>query len=134
MATRWRSPPESSAGPMRETLGQADAIEQMFGMLPIGGIRDAVGQERHQHILQHRALRQQMVILKHEADLPATKGCQSGFVERERILPGEPHGARSRRLERTDDREQRALAGAARPDDRQVFARRERQRNAGQDA
>ena len=98
----------------------------------VGG--DAVGQKRHQHVFQHRALRQQMMLLKHEADLPAAERGQRGFVELERILARQPDAAGGRRLERADDRQQRALAGAAGAEDRQVFAAPQRERHAGEHA
>ena len=83
-----------------------------------------------EHVFQHRALRQQVVLLKHEADLPAAEVGERGLVELERILAGEADAAGGRRLERAEDRQQRALAGAAGTEDGEVFAASERERHA----
>ena len=72
--------------PVVEPLGEADAFEQLPGVffVDVGG--DAVGQERDQHVFQHRALRQQVVLLKHEADLPAAELGECRLVQLEGIL------------------------------------------------
>ena len=86
-----------------------------------------VGDERrNQDVLEHRALRQQAVILEDEADLLVAERRQGGGVERERFSAVERDRARGRRLERAEDVEQRALAAARGSHDRRRVARSER--------
>ena len=72
--------------PVIEPLRKTDAVEQLLGVLRVDVGGDAVGQKRHQHVFEHGALRQQMVLLEHEADLPAAQVCERGFVEFKRLL------------------------------------------------
>jgi hypothetical protein len=72
---------------MVQPLGQADAIEQAVSPFDDGeSIVGSIRQAGHQDIFQHRALRQQMMILKHEADMTIAKAGQVTVAERERIL------------------------------------------------
>ncbi len=73
IATLCRWPPESSAGrcssrsvnPTRSTSDRARSIASAG--------RLAIGDRRHQHVLQHRTLRQQVMILKHKPDALVAK-------------------------------------------------------------
>ena len=78
------------------------------------------------------AIAQQMMILKDEADLPIAEGGQHGPGQFGGILTIEHHASLPRRLERADNAQQRALAGAAGAEDRQILASREFQRDTAQ--
>ena len=74
------------------------------------------------------------MVLKHEADLSAAKRGERRFIERERILAGQPHAAAAGRLERAENRKQRAFARAAGAEDREILAATQRERHAAQHA
>ena len=71
MATRWRSPPDSSSGKMVHALGQLHQVEQLartiVDLLPW----PAAQMQRKRHILDARQTRQQIEELKDEAELVA---------------------------------------------------------------
>lgn len=54
---------------MMAAFGEADAFQQLLRMRDVSGTGGAVGEQRDQHVFQHRALRQQVVILEDEADV-----------------------------------------------------------------
>jgi hypothetical protein len=61
--------------------------------------------------------------LEHEPDLRGTDRGTRILVEREQVGTGEPHGARGRRVEAGDQRQQRALARSRSADDGGRLAR-----------
>ena len=66
---------------MVQPVAQADLVEQFER--PAARAPPAVpsrDQRRNQHVLQHAALRQQVVILEHEADLPVAERGQAAVV------------------------------------------------------
>src|ERR1700680_3130523 len=69
-------------------------------------------QRRGQHVLENRTLRQQAVVLKDESDLLVAERGELSFLQQKRIVAIELHFAGSRRLERSQDIEERALAAA----------------------
>jgi hypothetical protein len=75
---------------MIEALGKTDLGQQLFRPRLVLG-RTTVGcrcdERRRQNVLQHRALRQQRMILKDEADSTIAKGRLIALAERKRILP-----------------------------------------------
>ena len=73
MATRCRSPPESSAGRWSSRSASPTRRSNSVARCWSLSVADAVGEERHEHVFKHRALRQQVMLLKHEANLPAAK-------------------------------------------------------------
>src|SRR5712691_13244522 len=90
---------------MIEAIAEPHLFDQHAG--PFGcasGITGTgVGHERgNQHVLDHRALRQQTVVLKHEADRAVAERRERGCRKLERILAVERHRARGRRLERAE--------------------------------
>ena len=110
MAARCRSPPDSSAGrwssradrPTRSSSRRASASN------PRG--RRRCDQRRDQDVLQHAALRQQVVILEHEPDVPVAERGQVRLRQGERVHAVERDRPAGRRVERAEDVEQRALA------------------------
>ena len=117
---------------MIEPRRQPHAIEQHPRASLVVGRRAAVGDRWQEHILQHAALRQEMMILKDETDPATAKVGQLRLVEHERIFAVEPHAAGRRPIERADDVQQRALARSARPDHGQILAGRKRERHAAE--
>src|SRR5687767_3430588 len=100
---------------MRETFGKADPPEQTGRALLCIRTGGAVGQEWYQHVFEYGALREKMMILKHEADVLAAKLGERSFVELEWIVTAEANVAGRRRLKRADDREQSTFARPAWP-------------------
>ncbi len=76
----------------------------------------------NQHIFQHAALRQQVMILKHEADVAIAEIGERGLRQIENFLVVEAHRAAGWLVESAENMKQRALAGAARPHNGQGFA------------
>ena len=105
---------------MIEAVREADAIEQFEGpsgcvhTVSLGSIRERGDQD----VFDDRALRQQMVFLKHETDGPIPKTGQLPRRKSEWILAVEEHSARVGSLQRAEDIQQRALSGAGWPHDR----------------
>ena len=89
-----------------------------------GGIRPSLRDGRQQHVFQNRTLRQQVMILKHEADLPIAKIGQPRLVQSKRILPAECNLPTCRAQQRADDMQQSALSRTAGAKDRQILAAR----------
>src|SRR6516162_6440611 len=65
-------------------------------------------------VLQHRALRQQAVVLKQETDLSVTKLGQGLFTELPRVAAVHENAPRGRWFQTSRDIEQRAFADARR--------------------
>ena len=87
---------------------------------------------RQQHVLEHRVLRQQVVILEHEAHAPAPEGRQFPFRQVVSRLAADANAARGRRLQRRGEVQQRALAAAGRSGDGHRLARFEGERDPAQ--
>src|ERR1041385_841570 len=68
-------------------------------------------QGRRQDILQYGTLRQKMMQLKDQADLPASNRCQLPVIQCAKVFTVQQHPALARSVEGPDDIEQRALAG-----------------------
>ena len=119
-------------GPMLQPLAEADALQQLarerleLGRVPL---TDQCGNE---DVFQHGALRQEVMVLKDETDVPVAVVGEAAFAEGERILAVEPHGAGSRPVERAEDVQQRALARAGRPHDGEGVAALHLQADAAQ--
>ena len=118
-ATRCRSPPDSSAGRWSSRSDQADAARAARGAQLLGVGRSSsptsVGTSTFSST---RALRQQVVVLEDEADVPVAEVGQLALGQGERVLAVEADGAGGRPVEGAEDVQQRALAGAGRPHDR----------------
>jgi hypothetical protein len=119
--------------PVVESVCQSHALEQLPGVrLRVCGARVAVDQRGNQHVLQHRTLREKVVVLEDEADPPVPERGQLAVVQRERVRAVEPHCARGRSVERAEDVQQRALAGPGRPRHHDRVAAVQRERHAAQ--
>ena len=71
--------------------------------------------------------------LKDEADFLAAQPCQPVLVEARDVHLVDEHVARARRVEAGDETEQRGLAAARRPHDRQELSLRHLERQRVQD-
>ena len=132
MATRCRSPPESSAGRCVARPSRPTRPQQVRRPLGVGLADPAGGQLRDQHVLRGRELRQQVVVLEDEADLAAAEAGQIGRGEGERVDAVEADDPPVGRVEGAEDVEQRALARPAGADDRQRLAGGEGEGDAAQ--
>jgi hypothetical protein len=74
---------------MVETWRKADLLQQRSRVLGIVSSIARRHERRHQHVLEHRALGQQAVILKHEPDLGVPEIGESSRRQREWILSAE---------------------------------------------
>ena len=87
IATRWRSPPESCAGPVREPLGRdRPAPAPRRPRSRASGLAQAADAQRHRHVVERAELGQQVVELVDEAEMAVAP-----FA-----LLGRAHGWRSR--------------------------------------
>ena len=80
------------------------------------GLRHLPHAQRKADVLRHRHVREQGVVLEHHADVAPVGRDGHG------VAPRHAHGASRGRDETGRDAEQRRLAGAARPDDREELA------------
>ena len=117
--------------PMRDAILQSDTIEQSAGTV-FGACFSAAGQRRDEDVLQHVALRQQVMVLKDEADLPVAKVRLLGQRKLERIGPPDRYAAGSRLIQHADDVQQRTLTRPARPGDDDRLPPPHRQRSPGE--
>ena len=78
--------------------------------------------ERQHRVLQRRQRRQQLKELEHDPDVPTTPGCQLLLAQLIDALPADGHGSRRRPIDTRDHVEDRRLAAARRPDDRDHLA------------
>ena len=99
---------------------QPHLVEQRLGAG--GGIGAARDLHRHLDVLERGQRRHQVEELEDEADLLAAQARQRVFVERGDVDAVDQDLARRRRVEPGDEPEQRGLAAARRPDDRQALA------------
>src|SRR5438093_8580331 len=111
---------------MFEPAAKADMLQKLAGFL--NGFffgRVFIRQRRHKHVFQNRAVRQQVMGLKDEADLAIAHGCKLCFTQLAEVFATEQDFAFTWAVERTDDIEQCALARAGRADDSEGFAGRD---------
>src|SRR5690242_4864714 len=91
------------------------------------GVAVAAQLERHLYVLERGERRDELEALKHEADFLAPQPCTLVFVHRGEIRVVEQHVAARRRVETSEQAEQRGLAAARRSDDRDEGALRNRE-------
>ena len=91
-ATRWRWPPDSCAGGARD-IGhlhqRRSSSTRLRAPAPSAGACGAAGSEPECNILEHAHVREQGVVLEHEADLALAQG------QPRRVLPAKKIGPRS---------------------------------------
>ena len=100
---------------VRQPLPQPDALEHLPGLR--AGIALTAQLQRQHHVLQRRQVGQQLEALEHEAQVRAAQRGAAVLVEREHVLPTQPHRAFGRRVQAREDGQQRALARARGADD-----------------
>ena len=106
---------------VRKAVGQvheADPVKRLQGGDPRRATTDPIELQRQRHILGRRQPGQQVEVLEHVADRPATEHRQAGAVERGDVDAGHQDVARRGPIETTHQRQEGGLAGAARPHDR----------------
>ncbi len=123
-------------GTMIEPFGKADLCQKgartrLF--VACVSLRGRCDESRREHVLQHRALRQQRMVLEHEPDGPVPERRLLALREAIRILAFERHGSRGGRFESAENIEERALAAAGRPHDGNGIAAIEAERNVPED-
>src|SRR5262249_6094382 len=104
---------------MVDAIGEADLRDEPARARRVRPrLRFRRNERGNENVLEHRALRQEAVILEDETDLPVAERGERVRWELERIAPVERHTPGGRRLERAEDVEQRALAAPRRSHDR----------------
>src|SRR5688572_21644211 len=105
---------------MIEPVGESDLVKYVprapFIVGSVGRARRS-RQRRGQHILEHRTLGKQRVVLEYESDVAVAKGRLRPLTKLEWILPVQCDRAGGWRFERTENIEQRALAASGRSHD-----------------
>src|SRR3954465_15066137 len=96
---------------MIDAVGETDTLDQIAGAGAVGGglRRD---ERRDEDVLEDAALRQQEMVLEHEANGGIAKGRQGFRVKAIRIGAVERDGSRRRRLEPAKKIQERALGRA----------------------
>ncbi len=119
-------------GKMFEPMREADALQQGAGILLLFIRAFAKGERGQQDVFEHGVLRQEMVLLKHKADGLIAKFCQRRFGQSEGIPVAECDCAGGRLIQRAEQVQERALAGAGRADDGKRLAGRNFKRQLAQ--
>src|SRR5580765_423326 len=104
---------------MINAIEQADLIDQRPGQpFGIGLVQITftaarpTDQSWHEHVLEHRTLRHQTMILEDESDLGIAETRQLGWLQRERILAVKRDRSRGGRFHRAKNVEKGALPAA----------------------
>ena len=128
MAARCISPPESSPRPVLQTMPQPDHFQQLRPLGPVLAPAaqigpDAVGNhQRGQHVFQRGQFGQEVIELEDHAELAVAQRVAAGGGQVVDPPAVEVDFALVRGVERAQQVQQRALARAALPDDRQKLA------------
>ena len=110
------------ARPVVGAVCQPDALQRARRARPPLACRDPAVQQARRDVVERAEPLQQEELLEHEADGTAAQRGQAPVTERRQVVPGHPHGARRRPVQRTREVEQRRLAGARRADQRDELA------------
>ena len=127
IATRWRSPPESVVGSASSRWPSPTASSAPTAAWHPAAARRLVVQLGQQHVLQRRAVRQQVERLEDEADPPPAQRGPVPVAQRARVQAVQQVAALGRRVEQAEQVQQRRLARAGRPGHRDVVARLDHQ-------
>lgn len=114
-------------GTMFQTMLQANSFEHLRRASDIVRRCAGTSQSRDQHVFQHRALRQQMMLLKDEADGLLSPRGQFRFVRGEDVSASQSHGTLRRSLQTAEHKQQRTFSGTGRAGDRQRVTASQRQ-------
>jgi hypothetical protein len=99
-------------------MAEADRSEQLLGaLLPRDSVGARSGERRHENVLEHRALRQQVMELEDESDRFIAKLRETSLIEFAKILPSDAHLARVGAIECANNIQQRALPATGRAED-----------------
>ena len=116
---------------MSEPVGQPDPCERRLGRLK--GAAVAGKFERDRDIFRRGHCRDQVKRLEHDADMPASQARQPVLVKHPEIVSGKFDTPGARPFEPGQHHQEARFARAGRPQQRDGFARHDRQRNAAQD-
>ena len=133
IATRCCSPPESSAGRCLSRSAEAEEPQELARARPRLRLREPADELRHDHVLERREFRQQVVELVDEADLLATQAGAADIVHGRGRRAVDEDLAAVRLLEQAGDMEEGRLAGAGRRHERNHLAREDRELGVAQD-
>ena len=116
---------------MGETMPKSDPLKKLLGAFGgIGGGAAGGGQRGNENILQDGTLWQQVVGLKNEADLLVAYSGELRLGEVREFLSVQLDAAASGGVERAEDVEQRAFAGAGGTNNREGIAALDNERDA----
>lgn len=119
-------------GKMFKAMAEPDALQERACMLVLCVRALAESERGQQHVFDYGVLRQEMMLLKHEAEGLIAKFCQRDFAKRARIRGVERDRAGGRLIQRAEQMQQRALARAGRPEQRKRLAGRNFERHVAQ--
>ena len=116
-------PARERGGQLVGLVGDADRSSSCWrAVAPLAG-RDLLGEvHRQHHVLGHGQRRQQLEELEHQPDVAAPPGSQPGLRQRPQIGAGGPDGPRGGPVDPGEQVQQRRLAAARAPDDRDELA------------
>ena len=121
-----RGPLAHAAGQLMRIVvleaGEADGADQHVRARPRLGVEPPLDVEREQHVLQRRAPRQEIILLRHVADAAGQPGIERLGVAERSNLRLVAHLPAARGVDLRDHVEQRGLAGARGPDDGEELA------------
>jgi len=124
------------SGAMMQTFAETDAFKEALGSTRQSfGVRSAecgvgTGERRHEDVFDHRALRQEIMRLKDEADLLVADFGELLVVERREIFSPEDYLAVGGSIKCADDLQQCAFARTGWTDDGESLAANHHEGNA----
>src|SRR5271165_16262 len=99
-------------GKMLDSVGEADAHEGSAGFGFIGGAVKILGEH---HVFESGEIRDEMELLKDEADFFGAEAREAGFIQARDVGSVDDGYAGRRRVEAAENIDQRGLTGARRP-------------------
>src|SRR5690348_12697155 len=99
-------------------MSQPDGLQDLSSFMRGLRIRAAAHQQWHRHVLLRAELHQQMMELIHEAERAVADLALLHLAEGSNVAPFDEHLALRRRIQSTEQMQERALAGAGGADDR----------------
>ena len=108
---------------MRQAIAQTDAPQKIFRARPRLGDRNPRDAHRHLRVLERAELRQQMMKLKHEPDVPVSERDDLLVGHRSDVAVADRYGAAIDAIESAQHVQKCALPHARRAHDRHHLAR-----------